>query len=100
MLIKIIIYYYLRCWHNGNGFALCRFDKKPFQPPEEMPVKVEKRLGEFSERNVALTEILNNLKGTEIWLHHRLAYFVLNFVSEASMNDLTERKSIIYEYFK
>ncbi|XP_077180802.1 E3 ubiquitin-protein ligase TRIM39-like [Paroedura picta] len=44
--------------------TLCRFDKKPFQPPEEMPVKVEKRLSEFSERNVALAEILNNLKDT------------------------------------
>ncbi|XP_062978280.1 zinc finger protein RFP-like [Elgaria multicarinata webbii] len=42
--------------------TLGRFDKEPFQPPEEMPHKVEKKLGEFSEKTIALTEILKNLK--------------------------------------
>lgn len=77
-------------------FVSCRFDKNPFQPPEEMLVKVEKRLGEFSERNIAFSEILNNLKGIEVWLHHSLAYFVLNFVLEASMSELTERETAVY----
>ncbi|XP_044307672.1 zinc finger protein RFP-like [Varanus komodoensis] len=42
--------------------TLGRFDKQPFQPPEEMPQKVEKRLREFSEKTVLLTEILKNLR--------------------------------------
>ncbi|XP_053234898.1 zinc finger protein RFP-like isoform X1 [Podarcis raffonei] len=44
--------------------TLGRFDKEPFQPPEEMPSKVEKRLGELSEKNSVLTDILNNFKDT------------------------------------
>uniref|UniRef100_A0A6J0V2K0 Zinc finger protein RFP-like n=1 Tax=Pogona vitticeps TaxID=103695 RepID=A0A6J0V2K0_9SAUR len=42
--------------------TLCRFEKEPFQPPEEMPQKVEKRLSEFSEKNIALADIMKNLK--------------------------------------
>nr|XP_034962870.1 zinc finger protein RFP-like [Zootoca vivipara]XP_034962871.1 zinc finger protein RFP-like [Zootoca vivipara] len=44
--------------------TLGRFDKEPFQSPEEMPSKVEKRLGELSEKNSVLTNILNNFKDT------------------------------------
>ncbi|XP_053155178.1 zinc finger protein RFP-like [Hemicordylus capensis] len=44
--------------------TLCRFVKEPFQPPEEMPVKVEKRLDEFCEKNTVLAEILKNLRDT------------------------------------
>ncbi|XP_066474064.1 E3 ubiquitin-protein ligase TRIM39-like [Tiliqua scincoides] len=45
--------------------TLCRFDKEPFQPPEEMPfIKVEKRLGEFSRKNAVLTKILDNFRDT------------------------------------
>ncbi|XP_062825679.1 E3 ubiquitin-protein ligase TRIM7 [Anolis carolinensis] len=44
--------------------TLCRFDRDPFQPPKEMPCKIEKRLSEFSEKNNALTEIVKNLKDT------------------------------------
>ncbi|XP_063148876.1 zinc finger protein RFP-like [Candoia aspera] len=44
--------------------TLCRFDKEPFQVPEGMPVKMEKRLEEFSEKNTVLAEMLKNLKDT------------------------------------
>nr|XP_028569587.1 zinc finger protein RFP-like isoform X1 [Podarcis muralis] len=44
--------------------TLGRFDKEPFQPPEEMPSKVGKRLGELSEKNSVLTDILNKFKDT------------------------------------
>ncbi|XP_042310921.1 E3 ubiquitin-protein ligase TRIM7-like isoform X2 [Sceloporus undulatus] len=44
--------------------TLSRFDKDPFQPPKEMPCKIEKRLNEFSEKNNALTEIIKNFKDT------------------------------------
>ncbi|CAI5767809.1 finger RFP-like [Podarcis lilfordi] len=47
-----------------DAFLFPRFDKEPFQPPEEMPSKVEKRLGELSEKNSVLTDILNNFKDT------------------------------------
>ncbi|XP_048347930.1 E3 ubiquitin-protein ligase TRIM39-like [Sphaerodactylus townsendi] len=49
-------------WDIKN--TMRRFDKKQFQAPEEKSVKVEKGLREFSERNVALAEILNNFKDT------------------------------------
>ncbi|XP_032064972.1 tripartite motif-containing protein 15-like [Thamnophis elegans] len=42
--------------------TLCRFDKDSFQVPEGMPVKMEKRLEEFSEKNTVLAEMLKNLK--------------------------------------
>ncbi|KAK9405922.1 zinc finger protein RFP-like [Crotalus adamanteus] len=40
------------------------FDKEPFQVPEGMPLKMEKRLEEFSEKNTVLAEMLKNLKDT------------------------------------
>lgn len=45
--------------------SLFRFDKEPFQVPEGMPIKMEKRLEEFSEKNTVLAEMLKNLKGTK-----------------------------------
>ncbi|XP_070594090.1 zinc finger protein RFP-like [Erythrolamprus reginae] len=44
--------------------TLCRFDKDPFQVPEGMPIKMEKRLEEFSEKNTVLAEMLKSLKDT------------------------------------
>lgn len=46
-------------------FFLSRCEKGKFLQPVEISPELEKRLSDFSQRNIALTEILWKFKGTE-----------------------------------